>query len=178
MRLGRLLESRLAILLLVLGLSALMLLLDFHNPLMDFFKSWHLRYLINNLWQYLAVLAPAYFVLGFLIGYDESMRLFVRCLWIPVLYYVLKGILFLYFISQDPNLPHVIGASFGGAILDWRDFLFIYSASFYIYIWAIGAMCILFMAFGLILNYFFGGGVRSSAIEERSESGPDQMSSQ
>jgi hypothetical protein len=169
MRLGRLLESRLAILLLILGLSALMLLLDFFNPLTNFFKSWNLHYLINNLWEYLAVLVPAYFILGFLVGYDESMRLFIWFLWIPVLYYVLKGILFLCFIIQDPGLPHVIGAWFGGAILDWRDFLLIYAASSYIYIWAFGAICILFMALGLIVNNSVWGGVRGSAINARSE---------
>lgn len=153
----------------ILGLSALMLLLDFYNPLMDFFKSWHLHYLINHLGEFLAVFAPAFFILGFLVGYDESTKLFIWCLAIPVLHYALKGILFLYFISQDPNLPHVIGAWFGGYIVDWRDFAFVYAASGYMYVWSIGAICILFMILGLFVSYFFGGGVRSSAI--RAENG-------
>ena len=157
----------------ILGLSALMLLLEFFNPLMNFFKSWNLHYLINHLGEFLVILAPAFFILGFLVGYDESMRLFIWCLTIPVLHYVLKGILFLYFISQDPNLPHVVGAWFGGYgyILDWRDFVFLYAASGYIYLWSIGAICILFMILGLIVNYFFGGGVRSSTI--KAENGSD-----
>ncbi len=164
MRLGGLLESRLRLLFFILGLSVLMLLLDFFNPLINFYKTWNLHYLINHLGEFLAVLAPAFLILGLLSGYDESMKFFIWCLTIPVLHYVLKGLLFLYFISQDPNLPHVIGAWFGGYIVDWRDFAFVYAASGYVYMWSVGAVCILFMILGFLLSYFFGGGVRSSAI--------------
>ncbi|TET90750.1 MAG: hypothetical protein E3J35_05530 [Methanomassiliicoccales archaeon] len=149
MRLFEALEKRIVLILLIFGLGALIVLLDYLNPFVDFFKTWDMYYVVNHLGWYMLPLVPAYLLLGFLVSRDDSLKIYLHFLWIPVVHYLLKGILFVYIVIQDPSILHVTGSWFGGYILDWRDFVFLQFAIFYFFMWSIGIFCIVLMTLGL-----------------------------
>lgn len=156
MRLLEPLEKRIVLILLIFGVAALILLLDFLNPFVDFFKTWNMHYVVNHLGWYMLPLVPAYFILGILIARGDSLKIYLHFLWIPVVHYFLKGILFVYIVIEDPSTLHVTGSWLGGYILDWRDFVFLQFAIFYFFMWSIGIFCIVLMTLGLGAGRVFG----------------------
>lgn len=167
-----------------LGMTILLVLLDYLNPFVDFHKTWNMHYVINHQVGFLVFLIPMFFFLGFVsewsvISESEDMsELFFACVLIPVYYYILKGFLFLCLIAQDPNLPHVIGAWYGGYILDWRDFSLIYFASLPLSMLLVWRYCFGFMVLGYITSHIFSRSIRDfvyailSRLSGRSKKGP------
>jgi hypothetical protein len=145
----------------ILGMSLLFVLLDYLNPFVNFFKTWNFHYVVNNLVEYMCFLIPIFFFLGFISEWDDSDELFLACFWIPLFHYLFRGLLFLWFIALDPNLPHVIGAWYGGYILDWRDFSLIYFFTTWLFMWGVWRYSIGFLALGRILSYLFGKRITS-----------------
>ncbi|MEE9116511.1 MAG: hypothetical protein V3U09_06405 [Thermoplasmata archaeon] len=90
-----------------------MLLLDMFNPFTDFLKTWNIVYVLGHFFQFLALVAPAYIILGYALEAEDTAKLFFACLWIPVIHYLLKGFLLLYYTSQDPNLLVTMGSEIG-----------------------------------------------------------------
>ncbi|TET90411.1 MAG: hypothetical protein E3J35_06560 [Methanomassiliicoccales archaeon] len=153
-------EKKRFLALLLLGLGALMLLLDFINPFTEFLKTWNIVYILVNFFAFLAILAPAYIILGYLVERDDTAKLFFSCLWIPIIHYLLKGFLLLYYISQDPNLLNAMGLEIGWPLLDWRDFAVFYYGSFPLFVITVWAFTIVFMTFGVLINFLFGENIR------------------
>jgi hypothetical protein len=95
-----------------------------------------------------------------------------------LVHYLFKGLLFLGLIALDPNLPHVIGAWYGGYILDWRDFSLIYFLTTWLFMWGVWRYCIGFLALGRILSYLMGNRLTlllrriRSRLSKRSRGGP------
>ncbi|UCD92711.1 MAG: hypothetical protein JSV43_02000 [Methanobacteriota archaeon] len=156
MKLHDIIEKRRYLVILLLGFGGLMLLLDVINPFTEFLKTWNIVYVMVNFFAYLSFLAPAYIVLGYLVERDDTAKLFFSCLWIPVIHYLLKGFLLLYYISQDPNLLNVMGMEIGWPLLDWRDFAIFYYGSFPLFVVTIWAFTIVFMTFGVLIRFLFG----------------------
>lgn len=156
MKLHDILEKRKLLAILLLSLGALMLLLDFINPFTEFLKTWNIVYVLVNFFAYLSLLFPAYVILGYLVEREDTARLFFSCLWIPVIHYLLKGFLLLYYISQDPNLLNVMGAEIGWPLLDWKDFAVFYYGSFPLFIITIWAFTVVFMTLGVLIRFLFG----------------------
>ncbi|MCK5290413.1 MAG: hypothetical protein KAR39_00140 [Thermoplasmata archaeon] len=167
-----------------LGMTLLLVLLDYLNPFVDFYKTWNMHYVINHQVGFLVFLIPIFFFLGVIsewevISESEDMsELFFACVLIPVYYYILKGFVFLFLIAQDPNLPHVIGAWYGGYILDWRDFTIIYYFSLPLSMLLVWRYCFGFMVLGYITSHIFGRSIRNlartalSRISDRFGQGP------
>ncbi len=146
-----------------LGLSLILVLLDYMNPFVNFFKTWNMHYVINNLGWFMIFLVPIFFVLGFIAQWDGMSDLLFACVLIPVYYFLLKGLLFLWFIFQDPNLSYVIGTWYGGYILDWRDFSIVYFFSLPLSMLFVWRYCLGFLVLGYITSHFFGKSIRDFA---------------
>ncbi|MFQ5884710.1 MAG: hypothetical protein ACE5IO_06385 [Thermoplasmata archaeon] len=160
MKFHEIIEKKRFLALLLLGLGALMLLLDFINPFTEFLKTWNIVYVLVNFFAFLSLLAPAYIILGFLVERDDTAKLFFSCLWIPIIHYLLKGFLLLYYISQDPNLLNVMGMEIGWTLVDWRDFAVFYYGSFPLFVITVWAFTIVFMTLGVLFNFLFGENIR------------------
>lgn len=160
------------------SLSVALVILDYINPFLNFFKTWNMHYVINNLGWFMIFLVPIFFVLGFISQWEGMSDLFFACVLIPIYYFLLKGLLFLLFIAQDPNLPDVIGAWYGGYILDWRDFSIVYFFSLPLFMAFVWRYCLGFMVLGYATSHFFGKRIRdfaraiSSRLLRRSGNGP------
>lgn len=146
-----------------LGLTVILVLLDYFNPFLNFYKTWNMHYVVNNLGWFMIFLVPIFFVLGFIAQWDGMSDLLFACVLIPVYYFLLKGLLFLWFIAQDPNLPYVIGSWYGGYILDWRDFSIIYFFSLPLFMLFVWRYCLGFLIIGYFTSYFFGKSIRNFA---------------
>jgi hypothetical protein len=155
-KLHDIIESRVKLSLLLFGLGVLILVLDVLNPFTEFTRTWNIVYVIANFPAYLAALAPAYIILGFLVEKDDTAKLFFSSLWIPIVHYLLKGFLLLYMINEDPGLLASMGSDIGWGLHDWRDFAIFYYGSFPIFIVTVWAFSIIFMVFGVFLNFTFG----------------------
>ncbi|UCD91872.1 MAG: hypothetical protein JSV43_06445 [Methanobacteriota archaeon] len=145
------------------GLSIILVLLDYMNPFVNFFETWNMRYVINNLGWFMIFLIPIFFSLGVIAQWDGMSDLFFACVLIPIYYFLLKGLLFLFLIAQDPNLTYVIGSWFGGYILDWRDFSIIYLFSLPLFMAFVWRYCLGFLVLGYIASHFLGKHVRNFA---------------
>ncbi len=156
-------ESKMLMAMLLLGIGCLVLILDFLNPLTEFLRTWNIVYILANFFAYLAVLAPIYIILGFLVEREDTAKLFFACLWIPIVHYLLKGFLLLYMISEDPSLLVAMGADIGWTLFDWRDFALFYYGSFPLYVVAVWAFSVVFMTLGVMLNITFGDALRKTA---------------
>jgi hypothetical protein len=137
----------------ILGLTLLLVILDYLNPFVNFYKTWNMHYVMNNLGWFMIFLVPIFFILGIAAEWYDSSDLFFASVLIPVYYYILKGFLFLFLIAQDPNLPHVIGVWYGGYILDWRDFSVIYFSSLPLYMLFVWRYSFGFLALGYITGH-------------------------
>jgi hypothetical protein len=146
--------------LLLLGLGALFLLLDFLNPFTDFLKSWSIIYVLVNFFLFFATLAPAYIVLGYLVERDDTAKIFFSSLWIPILHYLLKGFVLIYVITQDPSVLEMMGTQIGWTLFDWRDFAVFYYGIFPVFVITVWAFSIVFMAVGVLINFLFGERIR------------------
>ncbi len=146
-----------------LSLSLILVLLDYMNPFVNFFKTWNMHYVINNLGWFMIFLIPIFFSLGVIAQWDGMSDLFFACVLIPIYYFLLKGLLFLFLIAQDPNLPYVIGSWFGGYILDWRDFSIIYFFSLPLFMAFVWRYCLGFLVLGYIASHVFGKSIRNFA---------------
>lgn len=162
MKLHDIIENRMLLSILLLGLGLLVLVLDVLNPFTEFLKTWNIVYVISNLFAYLALLAPVYVILGFLVESDDTAKLFFSCLWIPIIHYLLKGFLLLYMISEDPGLLISMGSDIGWRLFDWRDFAIFYYGSFPIYVVTVWAFSVIFMVLGILINFLFGEGIRKT----------------
>ena len=160
MKLHDIVENRKLMVVLLLGLGLLVLALDIINPFTEFLRTWNIVYILANFLAYLAVLAPIYIILGFLVERDDTAKLFFTCLWIPIVHYLLKGFLLLYMISEDPSLLVTMGADVGWTLFDWRDFAVFYYGSFPLYVVAVWGFSVVFMTLGVMLNLTFGEGIR------------------
>jgi hypothetical protein len=162
-KLHDIIESRKLLALLLLGLGLLILVMDVLNPFTEFVRTWNIVYVLANFPAYLAMLAPVYIILGFLVEREDTAKLFFSCLWIPIIHYLLKGFLLLYMISEDPGLLATMGSDIGWGLHDWRDFALFYYGTFPIYIITVWAFSIVFMVLGVLLNFLFGEGIRKTA---------------
>ncbi len=156
MRLFEALEKRSVLIILIFGLGALIVLLDYLNPFVDFFKTWNMYYVVNHLGWYMLPLVPTYFILGILIARDDTMKIYISFLFLPAVHYVLKSIVLVYLVFQDPSILQATGSWYGGYILDWRDFAFLSFAIYFFFIVSIGTFCIVLMTLGLGVGHFFG----------------------
>ncbi len=163
MNLHDFIERKKLLAVLLLALSSLMLLLDILNPFTEFVKTWNIAYVLANFFAFLAPLAVVYIVLGFLVEKEDTARLFFSCLWIPVVHYFLKGFFLLHLISQDPSLLVEMGSDIGWYLEDWRDFAIFYYGSFPLFVITVWAFSIVFMTFGVWLNFTFGESLRKVA---------------
>jgi len=145
------------------AMSVTLVFLDYMNPFLNFFKTWNMHYVINNLGWFMIFLVPIFFVLGFISQWEGMSDFFFACVLIPVYYFLLKGLLFLWFIAQDPNLSYVIGSWFGGYILDWRDFSIIYFFSLPLFMAFVWRYCLGFLVLGYATSHFFGKTIRDLA---------------
>lgn len=142
--------------LLLLGLGGLMLLLDLINPFTDFLKTWNIVYVLGHFFQFLALIALAYIVLGYAVESEDTAKLFFASLWIPIIHYLLKGFLLLHYISQDPDLLVTMGSDIGWGLHDWRDFSVFYYGSFPIFLITVWAFSVVFMTLGVFVKFLFG----------------------
>jgi hypothetical protein len=156
-------ENRKLMAILLLGLGLLVLALDILNPFTEFVRTWNIVYILANFLAYLAMLAPIYIILGFLVEREDTAKLYFTCLWIPIVHYLLKGFLLLYMISEDPALLVTMGTDIGWTLFDWRDFAVFYYGSFPLYVVAVWAFTVVFMVLGVMLNLTFGEGIRKAA---------------
>lgn len=138
----------------ILGLTIILVILDYLNPFVNFYKTWNMHYVMNNLGWFMIFLIPIFFVLGIASEWYDSSDLFFASVLIPVYYYILKGFLYLFLIAQDPNLPHVIGVWYGGYILDWRDFSVIYFSSLPLSMLFVWRYTFGFLILGYIIGHF------------------------
>lgn len=146
-----------------LSLSLILVLLDYINPFVNFYETWNMHYVVNNLGWFMIFLVPIFFSLGVIAQWDGMSDLFFACVLIPIYYFLLKGLLFLFLIAQDPNLPNVIGSWFGGYILDWRDFSIIYFFSLPLFMAFVWRWCLGFLVLGYIASHVFGKSIRNFA---------------
>lgn len=144
-------ERRSYMVILLLGLGGLMLLLDILNPLTDFLKTWNIAYVLAHFFPFLAPMAPAYIALGYKVDREDTFRLFFAFLWIPVIHYLLKGVLLLYLISTDPNLLGTMGSEIGWWLQDWKGFSLFYFGSFPLFVITVWAFSVTFMTFAVFL---------------------------
>jgi len=144
-------ERRSYMAILLLGLGGLMLLLDILNPLTDFLKTWNIAYVMAHFFPFLAPTAPAYIALGYKVDREDTLRLFFACLWIPIIHYLLKGVLMLYLISTDPNLLGTMGSEIGWWLQDWKGFSLFYFGSFPLFVVTVWAFSVTFMTFAVFL---------------------------
>lgn len=162
MRLHDLVDNTKLLALLLLGLGALFLLLDFLNPFTNFLETWSIVYVLANFFAFFATLAPAYIILGYLVERDDTARVFFASLWIPVIHYLLKGFLLLYLISQDPHILDLMGSQIGWTLVDWKDFAVFYYGIFPIFVITVWAFSIVFMIMGVLINFLFGERIRKT----------------
>ncbi len=166
-------ESRKLMAMLLLYLGCLVLLLDFLNPFTEFLRTWNIVYVLANFLAYLAMLAPIYIILGFLVEREDTAKLFFACLWIPIVHYLLKGFLLLYMISNDPSLLAAMSADIGWTLFDWRDFAVFYYGSFPLYVVTVWAFSVVFMTLGVMVNINFGDTLRKTARRLRKTAGEE-----
>lgn len=164
MKLEDVVERTRYLIVIVICLGGFVTLLDYFNPFMDFSRSWNMHYVVNHLAEFMLPLIPIYFVLGCIAKEDDSLRVLLSSFWIPVLHYLFKGLIFLYLIGQDPNLPNVVGVWFGGYVLNWQDFAVVYLATSYLFYWSIGRICIALVFLGVIVNYIFGNSIIKPSV--------------
>lgn len=146
-----------------LGLSVILVLLDYISPFVNFYETWNMRYVVNNLGWFMIFLVPIFFSLGVIAQWDGMSDLFFACVLIPIYYFLLKGLLFLFLIAQDPILPYVIGSYWFGGILDWRDFSIIYFFSLPLFMAFVWRWCLGFLVLGYIASHIFGKSIRGFA---------------
>ena len=163
MKLHDFVENKKLMAMLLLSLGSLVLALDILNPFTEFLRTWNIVYILANFFAYLIMLAPIYIILGFLVEGEDTAKLFVTCLWIPIVHYLLKGFLLLYMISGDPNLLVTMGSDIGWRLFDWRDFAVFYYGSFPLYVVAVWAFSVVFMTLGVMVNLTFGEGLKNTA---------------
>jgi hypothetical protein len=161
-KLHDIIENRKLLSILLLGLGALILVLDILNPFTEFLRTWNIVYVIANFFAYLALMAPVYMILGFLVEKDDTAKLFFSSLWIPIIYYLLKGFLLLYMISEDPGLLIPMGSDIGWRLFDWRDFAVFYYGSFPIFVVTVWAFSVIFLVLGVLINFLFGESIRKT----------------
>lgn len=162
-KLHEIIENRKLLSILLFGLGLLILVLDALNPFTEFLRTWNIVYVLANFFAFLALMAPVFVILGFLVEADDTAALFFSCLWIPIIHYLLKGFLLLYMISEDPGLLVTMGSDIGWRLFDWRDFAVFYYGSFPIYVITVWAFSVIFMVLGAVINLQFGEGIRKIA---------------
>jgi hypothetical protein len=172
-KLHDIIESRKLLSLFLLGLGLLILVMDVLNPFTEFVRTWNIVYVLANFFAYLAMLAPVYIILGFLVEREDTAKLFFSCLWIPIIHYLMKGFLLLYMISEDPGLLTAMGSDIGWGLHDWRDFALFYYGTFPIFIITVWAFSIIFMVLGVLINFLFGE-VIGKATKKLFRSGNDE----
>jgi hypothetical protein len=162
-------EKKWRIVAFTIGLTLLLVLLDYMNPFVDFYKTWNMHYVFNHLSWFMIFLIPIFFTLGIISEWEVTSEsehwsgLFFSCVLIPVYYYIIKGFLFIGMIVLDPGLPNVIGAWYGGYILDWRDFSLIYFASLPLSMLFVWRFTFAFLVLGYITSHIFGRSIRNFA---------------
>jgi len=140
----------------ILSISLLILAVDYFNPFLDFIRSWSILYIWKNLWSYLVIYSLIYFLLGFLFEREDTGKLFVSCLWIPLIHYVLKGVVLSCIISVNPQILVMMGPEIGTNLTGIEDFWVFYFGSLILFAISIWAIMIVFATAGIGAKVLWG----------------------
>lgn len=140
----------------LLSMSLLILSVDYFNPFLDFVRSWSILYMWRNLSSYLVMYGLIYFLLGNLFEKEDTGRLFVSCLWIPLIHYVMKGVVLSYIISANPQILAMMGSEIGTSLTGIEDFWVFYFGSIILFAISIWAIMIVFATAGIGAKVLWG----------------------